>query len=148
MFRLAQDVSSLSKPSANGSFMIYCHFHSGYTKVGNSASSATAVMQHSRILGKAPQARTSATTSMALHGLQQIRKPRSTMIQVKSRMHQDILHVEDGKFQAERDKKMEKDSEDSPLFWGSLDRRKWLFSYDPDLATDIANPDYLATSVI
>lgn len=74
---------------------------------------------------------------MALHRFQQIRRPRSTVIQVKSRMHQSILHVKDGNFQAMRDKKMERDGEDNPLFWGSLARRKWLFGHDADITSNI-----------
>jgi salicylate hydroxylase len=87
--------------------------------------------------------RTSPSILTALYSFQQIRKPRSTVIQVKSRMHQEILHVEDGAFQVERDQKMAKDGEENPLFWGSLERRKWLFDYDAEVASNIENLSFI-----
>lgn len=91
--------------------------------------------------------RSSSSIPPALCQFQQIRKPRATTIQVKSRMHQELLHVEDGAFQVTRDKKMERDGEDNPLFWGSMERRMWLFAHDAELATDTENPGFLMASI-
>ncbi|KAH8802595.1 salicylate hydroxylase [Xylogone sp. PMI_703] len=69
----------------------------------------------------------------ALNRYQDIRFPRASLVQAKAREHQYILHVEDGEEQRERDRKMVKNADENPLFWGSEDRRNWLFSHDAEV---------------
>lgn len=62
-----------------------------------------------------------------------IRMPRASLIQAKTREHQHILHIEDGAEQKKRDEKIKINNEQNPIFWGYDDRRKWLFSHDAEL---------------
>lgn len=69
----------------------------------------------------------------ALSKYEEIRVPRASLIQAKTREHQYILHIEDGEEQAVRDEKMQRNDEENPVFWGYDDRRKWLFSHDAEV---------------
>ncbi|KAH8886228.1 salicylate hydroxylase [Thozetella sp. PMI_491] len=69
----------------------------------------------------------------ALKRYEDIRKPRVTLVQAKTREHQYILHIEDGSEQQERDVKMQHNGTDNPVFWGFDERRKWLFSHDAEV---------------
>lgn len=64
---------------------------------------------------------------------EEIRLPRASLIQAKTREHQHILHIEDGAEQRKRDEKIKINNEQNPIFWGHEDRRKWLFSHDAEL---------------
>lgn len=64
---------------------------------------------------------------------EEIRMPRASLIQAKTREHQHILHIEDGTEQRKRDEKIKINNEQNPIFWGYDDRRKWLFSHDAEL---------------
>lgn len=64
---------------------------------------------------------------------EEIRLPRASLIQAKTREHQHILHIEDGAGQRKRDEEIKIDNEQNPIFWGYDDRRKWLFSHDAEL---------------
>ncbi|EXJ85750.1 hypothetical protein A1O1_06118 [Capronia coronata CBS 617.96] len=75
-----------------------------------------------------------STIAAALSDYEAIRKPRASIIQAKSREHQELLHVEDGEFQRRRDMEMAMDRDSNPLFWGWADRRKWLFAHDAEAA--------------
>lgn len=66
----------------------------------------------------------------ALAKYQEIRLPRASTVQSKTREHQHILHIEDGPEQEQRDKLMAAQGEDSPIFWGYRERRQWLFGHD------------------
>jgi salicylate hydroxylase len=68
----------------------------------------------------------------ALAKYQEIRLPRASTVQSKTREHQHILHIEDGREQEQRDKLMAAQGEDSPIFWGYRERRNWLFGYDAE----------------
>jgi len=68
----------------------------------------------------------------ALKAYEQIRRPRTTLIVGQTRRHQYILHVDDGEEQKERDEKMAKNWDQSPIFWGYDQRRKWLFGHDAE----------------
>ncbi|KAI1443031.1 salicylate hydroxylase [Annulohypoxylon stygium] len=78
---------------------------------------------------------TDMTLDKALERFEEIRKPRATLIQSKTREHQYILHINDGEEQELRDRKLKIDSEDNPIFWGYGERRKWLFGHDADVMT-------------
>jgi salicylate hydroxylase len=69
----------------------------------------------------------------ALAKYQEIRLPRASTVQSKTREHQHILHIEDGLEQEQRDKLMDAQGEDSPIFWGYHERRKWLFGHDAEV---------------
>ncbi|KAJ5203710.1 uncharacterized protein N7498_004589 [Penicillium cinerascens] len=69
----------------------------------------------------------------ALKQYEQIRMPRVSLVQAKTREHQYILHVDDGQEQQDRDKKLALDAVENPVFWGYGDRRKWLFSHDAEV---------------
>ena len=71
----------------------------------------------------------------ALERFEEIRKPRATLIQSKTREHQYILHIDDGEEQELRDRKLKIDNEENPIFWGHSERRKWLFGHDADALT-------------
>lgn len=64
---------------------------------------------------------------------EEIRMPRASLIQAKTREHQYILHIEDGAEQRKRDETIKINNEQNPIFWGYDDRRKWLFSHDAEL---------------
>ncbi|TPX11132.1 uncharacterized protein E0L32_007993 [Thyridium curvatum] len=64
---------------------------------------------------------------------QEIRMPRASLVQAKTREHQYILHIEDGEEQKVRDQKMALNAQENPVFWGFDDRRKWLFSHDAEV---------------
>lgn len=68
----------------------------------------------------------------ALKKYEDIRRPRASLIQSKTREHQYILHIEDGEEQKERDQKMRQNDEINPVFWGFEARRNWLFSHDAE----------------
>ena len=69
----------------------------------------------------------------ALKQYEQIRMPRASLVQAKTREHQYILHVDDGQEQQDRDKKLALDAAENPVFWGYGDRRQWLFSHDAEV---------------
>lgn len=73
------------------------------------------------------------TLKQALKCYEEIRMPRASLIQAKTREHQHILHIDDGDEQRQRDEKIKIDGEQNPIFWGYEDRRKWLFSHDAEL---------------
>ena len=78
--------------------------------------------------------------SAALKKYEQIRMPRASLVQAKTREHQYILHIDDGEEQAIRDEKMKLNAAENPVFWGYDDRRQWLFSHDAEnLAKEGAN---------
>lgn len=70
--------------------------------------------------------------STALKTYERIRRPRATLIVGQTRRHQYILHVDDGEEQKERDKKLARNWEENPIFWGYDQRMKWLFGYDAE----------------
>jgi salicylate hydroxylase len=69
----------------------------------------------------------------ALKKYEGIRMPRASLVQAKTRDHQYILHVDDGEEQKVRDEKMQINGEENPVFWGSDERRNWLFSHDAEV---------------
>lgn len=69
----------------------------------------------------------------ALRRYQDIRMPRVTLVQAKTREHQYIWHVADGKEQLARDGLMGKDADENPVFWGHTERQKWLFGHDAEI---------------
>ncbi|KIX07984.1 uncharacterized protein Z518_02638 [Rhinocladiella mackenziei CBS 650.93] len=77
--------------------------------------------------------------SEALNKYESIRLPRAATVQLKTREHQYILHVDDGEIQKERDEKMKMNAEQNPVFWGYEPRREWLFSHDAEAALEQAN---------
>lgn len=78
--------------------------------------------------------------SQALGVYEKTRMPRAWLVQEKTREHQYILHLGDGAEQRERDRRMQVDGVDNPVFWGYANRRMWLFSHDAEnLSADGAN---------
>ncbi|KAL1852447.1 hypothetical protein Daus18300_012206 [Diaporthe australafricana] len=73
------------------------------------------------------------TLNESLKLYEDIRMPRASLIQAKTREHQHILHIDDGAEQRMRDEKMKINNEQNPIFWGYDDRRKWLFSHDAEV---------------
>lgn len=69
----------------------------------------------------------------ALQRYEDVRKPRVSLVQAKTREHQYILHIQDGSEQQMRDLKMQLNGMDNPVFWGYEERRKWLFSHDAEV---------------
>ena len=69
----------------------------------------------------------------SLKEYESIRKPRASLVQAKTREHQYILHIPDGDEQKSRDKEMQKNAPENPIFWGYDERRKWLFSHDAEI---------------
>lgn len=69
----------------------------------------------------------------ALRKYEEIRVPRASLIQAKTREHQYILHIEDGDEQTARDQQMQVNGDENPVFWGHEERRKWLFSHDAEV---------------
>jgi salicylate hydroxylase len=74
-----------------------------------------------------------ADLKSALKRYEEIRLPRASLVQAKTREHQYILHIEDGEEQKERDQQMIKNADENPVFWGYDDRRNWLFSHDAEV---------------
>lgn len=72
------------------------------------------------------------TLSQALGAYETIRMPRARLVQEKTREHQYILHLGDGPEQRERDRRMKVDGVENPVFWGDVNRRRWLFSHDAE----------------
>ena len=76
----------------------------------------------------------------ALKRYEQIRMPRASLVQAKTREHQYILHIPDGEEQKARDRQLQLNATENPIFWGYDERRKWLFSHDAEvLNTEGAN---------
>ena len=69
----------------------------------------------------------------ALKQYEEIRMPRASLIQAKTREHQYILHIDDGEEQIARDAQMRLNAEENPVFWGFDRRRKWLFNHDAEV---------------
>lgn len=72
------------------------------------------------------------TLSQALGAYERVRMPRARLVQEKTREHHHVLHLADGAEQRERDRRMQLDGADNPVFWGSVHRRLWLFSHDAE----------------
>lgn len=70
----------------------------------------------------------------ALKGYQDTRRPRASRIQKAGRVLQTAYHLPDGEEQRIRDELITQDREENPIFWGSSERRKWLFGHDADAA--------------
>lgn len=66
----------------------------------------------------------------ALTEYQEIRQPRVSRIQKAGRLLQTAYHLPDGEEQIQRDRLINRDKDANPIFWGSSERRKWLFGYD------------------
>ncbi|KIX92005.1 uncharacterized protein Z520_12276 [Fonsecaea multimorphosa CBS 102226] len=66
----------------------------------------------------------------ALKRYEEIRRPRASRIQASGRGLQKTYHLSEGKEQRERDKLIVQDTEENPIFWGSSERRNWLFAHD------------------
>ncbi|TKA83350.1 hypothetical protein B0A55_00603 [Friedmanniomyces simplex] len=66
----------------------------------------------------------------ALHAYERQRKPRSTYIARNTRVLQEHLHLYDGSAKDERDRMMQIDNPSNPIFWGSAERKDWLFGHD------------------
>lgn len=74
--------------------------------------------------------RTYNSVPEALGEYERIRKPRTTYVARNTRVLQEWLHVYDGPARDERDKAMENDDENNPIYWGWKERKDYLFSYD------------------
>lgn len=61
------------------------------------------------------------------------RLPRAACITANTRVHQEWLHVYDGKVRDERDKLMQVDRMENPVFWAFEERKNWLFGYDAEV---------------
>ena len=70
----------------------------------------------------------------ALDEYQRIRQPRVSRIQKAGRLLQTAYHLPDGDEQMRRDELISKDGDENPIFWGSSERREWLFGYDAQQA--------------
>lgn len=66
----------------------------------------------------------------ALTEYQEIRQPRVSRIQKAGRLLQTAYHLPDGDEQVQRDQLINRDKDENPIFWGSSERRNWLFGYD------------------
>ena len=66
----------------------------------------------------------------ALSTYERLRKPRTTYIARNTRVLQEWLHLYDGPPKDERDKMMQNDDENNPIYWGWKTRKDWLFNYD------------------
>lgn len=58
------------------------------------------------------------------------RKPRTTYVARNTRVLQDWLHIYDGPARDARDRMMQSDDENNPIFWGCSSRKDWLFGHD------------------
>jgi salicylate hydroxylase len=68
----------------------------------------------------------------ALKTYQDTRRPRASRIQKAGRVLQTAYHLPDGSLQEKRDRLISQDTEENPIFWGSSERREWLFGYNAD----------------
>ena len=76
----------------------------------------------------------------ALRRYEAARMPRASLVQAKTREHQYILHIEDGEEQRARDRLLQLNAAENPVFWGHDERREWLFGHDAELlGTEGAN---------
>jgi salicylate hydroxylase len=83
----------------------------------------------------------------ALLAYERQRLPRAAAITANTRVHQTALHLFDGKEQEIRDKVMDMDIEECPVFWGYTPRKDWLFAHDasklgPMVVPKIPEPDF------
>ena len=69
----------------------------------------------------------------ALRRYEQARMPRASLVQAKTREHQYILHIADGEEQRARDRRLQLNAAENPIFWGHDERRKWLFGHDAEV---------------
>lgn len=70
-----------------------------------------------------------AEPSSALHQYESQRLPRATCITANTRLHQEWLHVHDGPVREERDRLMQIDGGENPVFWAWEKRKDWLFGW-------------------
>lgn len=66
----------------------------------------------------------------ALAAYEKQRKPRAAYVARNTRVLQEWLHLYDGPEQERRDRMAKQDDVDNPFFWGSSERRDWLFGHD------------------
>lgn len=69
----------------------------------------------------------------ALARYEAVRKPRVTLVQAKTREHQYILHIDDGEEQELRDRRLQINGDENPIFWGCEERQEWLFGHDAEV---------------
>jgi len=66
----------------------------------------------------------------ALQAYEDQRRPRAAYVAENTRVLQDWLHLYDGVARDERDRLMELDNGENPIFWGYTKRKDWLFGHD------------------
>lgn len=77
----------------------------------------------------------------ALHAYQDQRLPRAAYVAKNTRVLQEWLHILDSE-ETERRQAMCASSEgENPFFWGSLERRDWLFGHDATKLADATIPE-------
>lgn len=73
----------------------------------------------------------------ALKKYEKLRVPRTAVIQESTRKHQHLLHIDDGEQQRARDAQLKIPGANNPVFWGDVERRKWLFGYDAQKVAEV-----------
>ena len=85
--------------------------------------------------------RISSSIPEALQNYEHARKPRSTYVARNTRVLQEWLHLYDGPGRDERDRMMQADDENNPIFWGWTRRKDWLFGTDASLLETSAHEE-------
>jgi salicylate hydroxylase len=96
------------------------------------SSGAAMACEDAAVLRKLLSQATKDTLASAFAKYQEIRHSRASRVQKAGRVLQEAYHLPDGDSQKERDSSITKDDERNPVFWGSTERRNWLFGHDAE----------------
>lgn len=77
----------------------------------------------------------------ALQAYQNQRLPRAAYVAKNTRVLQHWLHLYDGEETQRREELCNSDGLENPFFWGSIERRDWLFGHDATKLTKDTIPD-------
>lgn len=75
---------------------------------------------------------------LALAVYERQRKPRARYVARNTRVLQEWLHLYDGDGTKVRDAMMKVNGDENPMFWGSSERRDWLFGHDAEVIDEDA----------
>jgi len=81
----------------------------------------------------------------ALQAYERQRRPRAAYVARNTRVLQQWWHLHDGPERDRRDRMMQSDNKENPMFWGCSERRDWLFGHDAtrliELHEEVEIPD-------
>lgn len=117
--------SHLFKPDMEDAVLTSCSCHPMMPYMAQGAAQAT---EDAATLRAALASSDSIPTALAAYEAQ--RKPRAAYVARNTRVLQEWLHLYDGSARDERDRKMQNDDSENPIFWAYSARKDWLFGHD------------------